>query len=1378
MQIFHGGKMKRIVLLTLLFLLTLTSAFGQFRVDNETRSNLNIHFENPSFSIKQEIIGAAEYDYVSSETLTVTVDVGSPELPFYSSTIEIPNSGNATINVEVIESRQIKDINIKPFRENDLELLTFNNNIYSKNIVYPQDIVRIGEPAIFRNRRVVSFIIQPFRYNDATKVLEVIEKANIEISFDNKPSVNEITRSIMKPTHEFEEFFASTILNYQAPDSRDDYQNPTILYIYPTAINGNPIMEGLFKWRREQGWIVHTAGTSETGTSSSNIKAYIQNAYNNWENPPAFVTFIGDADGALAVPNHNGGYDKTGDHFYGLLEGNDELEDIFLGRLSVSSTTDLATVVSKIIKYEKATVVPDYSYFNRALLVADTTPSGQSTIITNQYVKEAMLSHNEGFTFTELYGDSPSASSVSNALNTGVNFWNYRGWINMDGWGATQANALTNVNKLSITVLLTCSTGTYYSGTSVTEAVVRAGTSASPTGGVCSIGMATSGTHTAFNNSLNGGIMGHLFQEGGWTMGGAMGRGKHHLWEAYGVSKPDRVQIHTTLCNMIGDSSLRVYKGIPKALTAEHLENVPAGTNQIRIITKQYGDILPNAWVTLNIGDEYTTGFSNQNGQIYLNIPTNATGQGKLTITKEGYKPLQSTIIFGLEAPNINVGSVVITRNGVATDYLTPNATFELKIAANNVSNSYIYSVNGTISSGINGVAVTGSTASYGNIAQAGSVLNRAPYQISIANRAYENNIPINIVFSTLQNSWERQVLVPIKSPIIEVSDYSIANSYFGPGGTSIITAQLFNHGNANIALGNATLSSTDTRITVNSSETLIGAIPAGGTASVTFSVNASDEFLPGDLAPMTINIEDSGFETVCYFSLPIGEATITDPLGSDGYGYYIFDSFDVGYAECPVYNWVELNPAYGGTGTQINLVDNGQNQDNVQVVDLPFDFTFYGLDYDKISICSNGWIALGETEQATHRNWRLPGPLGPSPMIAPFWDDLVTGSQGKVYIAHNQAEQYFVVTWDKWKSAYNNSYEETFQVILYNPAYYMSPTGDAPIKIQYKVVNNVNNASGNEHGEYATVGIEDHTGTVGLEYTFNNQYPTAAKPLQNQLALFITTRIAQIAQFNGSGTESDPYQITELNDLITLSENATLWNKHFIQTTAIDGLPTSGLNEGSGFKPIGNNYIPFSGFYNGNGYTISDLYINRSSTNCIGLFGRTNRANISNVGLVDNVIYGNRYVGGLIGYSENTLITNCYATGFASGNSDFGNLIGFEYNTPTNPQNMTITMLGDTAQIAWDAVTEDINQNPVTPDMYVVYYSQIDTETDNLFYFLTCTTELSCNHPGVGAFSKLMFYRVMAYKDVDRQVFNKLESLINQKHKMNQTEIEKLIRK
>ena len=105
------------VVIGLLIMLTPVLAFGQFRVDNETRSNLNIQFQNPDFEIKQEIIGAAEYDYVSTQVPTVTVEVGSPELPFYSSTIEIPNTGNPTINIRVIDSELVKDVNIKPFRE-------------------------------------------------------------------------------------------------------------------------------------------------------------------------------------------------------------------------------------------------------------------------------------------------------------------------------------------------------------------------------------------------------------------------------------------------------------------------------------------------------------------------------------------------------------------------------------------------------------------------------------------------------------------------------------------------------------------------------------------------------------------------------------------------------------------------------------------------------------------------------------------------------------------------------------------------------------------------------------------------------------------------------------------------------------------------------------------------------------------------------------------------------------------------------------------------------------------------------------------------------------------------------------------------------------
>lgn len=1113
------------VAIGILIMLTPVLAFGQFRVENETRSNLNILFENPNYEIKQEIIGAAEYDFVSTQVPTLTVDVGSPELPFYSSTIEIPDTGKPTINIRVIASEFVKGVNIKPFRENELEQLTFDNSVYTKNTFYPTTIAQIGEPAILRNKRLVSFVVHPFRYNDATHTLEVITKAEIEITFDNEPSVNELTRAKMKPTAEFESFFASIILNYKEPTTRDDYQNPAILYIYPSSLQGNPISQNLFNWRKEQGWTVYTASTTETGASTSSIKAYIQNAYNNWEIPPAFVTFIADGDGSFVIPPY-GDY-MAGDHWYAQLDGSDVLEDVFLGRMSIGSLIDLSTIVTKTIKYEKATVMPDSLYYTRALLVGDTSPSGQSTIITSHYIKEIMKAYNEDYTFIEHYGVNPSPSQVSSGMNAGVNYWNYRGYISMDGWGNTQAAALNNVNKVSITVILTCSTGTFYSGTSVTEAIIRSGSAASPTGGVCSIGLATSGTHTTFNNCLNGGIMGHIFAEGGWTMGAATNRGKHYLWEAYNISKPSKVHDFSTMCNLMGDSALRVYKEYPKSITSEYITSVPAGTNQYKVTTKENGVIFPNAWVTLKIGTEYFTGYTNSFGEYFFDIPEDATGVGLLTVSKEGYKPQQYDVTFGLDAPVLNATGFTIFNDGNEVDFVSPGKNYTLKIQASNDGSSDVTNISGTISSMTNGVIVTDAQGSYGSIAIADSVNNSDNYEFTVENRAYENDLAFRIILSNSSYSWERKITLPVKSPIIQVVNYTLGNTNFGPGETSVINVQLINAGNGPLLMADATLSTSDNRITINSATALFGSIVAGASGTVGFNITASDDLLPGDLVPMIVTINDSGFATASYFSLQIGTASLTDPLGPDAYGYYIFDSFDTEYAECPVYDWIELNPAVGGPGTVVPLADNGDNQEKVQTIDLPFTFRFYDIDYDQISICSNGWLAMGVTEQATFRNWRLPGPLGASPMIAPFWDDLITGANGKVFIAHDQAENYFVITWNDWRNHYSSSNIETFQVILYDPEYYGSSTGDAPIKIQYKTINNIDNGGGNEHGEYATVGIEDHTGTVGLEYTYNNQYPQAAKPLQNGLALFITTKIGQLP----------PFVMTQPND-ITFEED------------------------------------------------------------------------------------------------------------------------------------------------------------------------------------------------------------------------------------------------
>ena len=154
---------------------------------------------------------------------------------------------------------------------------------------------------------------------------------------------------------------------------------------------------------------------------------------------------------------------------------------------------------------------------------------------------------------------------------------------------------------------------------------------------------------------------------------------------------------------------------------------------------------------------------------------------------------------------------------------------------------------------------------------------------------------------------------------------------------------------------------------------------------------------------------------------------------------------------------------------------------------------------------------------------------------------------------------------------------------------------------------------------------------------------------------------LAQTAdQPSGSGTENDPYLVGTLNNLYWLTQNSGEWDKYYVQTSDIDASSTSAWDEGQGFTPVGNNSTKFAGSYDGSGYTISGLTINRPSTNHTGLFGYTNGSTINNLGVINVNITGADRTGGLAGWIEsNTTINNCYTTGNITGTKLVGGLVG-----------------------------------------------------------------------------------------------------------------------
>lgn len=162
--------------------------------------------------------------------------------------------------------------------------------------------------------------------------------------------------------------------------------------------------------------------------------------------------------------------------------------------------------------------------------------------------------------------------------------------------------------------------------------------------------------------------------------------------------------------------------------------------------------------------------------------------------------------------------------------------------------------------------------------------------------------------------------------------------------------------------------------------------------------------------------------------------------------------------------------------------------------------------------------------------------------------------------------------------------------------------------------------------------------------------------------ALFLCSLLT-FAQFSmsGSGTESDPYKITNpihLNQLRNYLNQSNVYFKLMDDIDLTDFLGNE--NPLQGWQPVGNSSsAAFKGILDGNGKKITGLWIDRSGNDYVGFFGYTTGATIKNVTIVANTIAGNDNVGGVSGYSDNSTFNGVSFTGEVRGHSFAGGLVG-----------------------------------------------------------------------------------------------------------------------
>ncbi len=1010
-------------------------------------------------------------------------------------------------------------------------------------------LVEVGPPFTVRGVQFVPVIQHPA---DPGKGLGPVE---IEVVLDTEPDdaskllgqsrARRFSRGFYRPLARLLDEEQLAALESDLPGS----------YLIISAPQYQAAVEPLAQWKREKGYVTELVTTDQAGGSVAQIREFVSDRYRNADVPPQFVLLVGDVD-VMPVGTFDG---SVTDHYISMIDGDDFLPDLSVGRLSGTGLVDIQTFVAKILRHEMDPYREEGGeWFRRGLMVAanyaSTTP-----IATSRWCRLQLL--DTGFSQVDTLFHPPLPYSnghffINPKVNAGVSIIGYRGWARgHQGWEPPiyvreHVMALENGWKLPVVMSFVCRNNDFgHREQCFGEIWTNAGSPDAPKGAVAFLGNSHPWSHTRFNDAQAFGTFNAIREGRARTLGQLMDAGKYENLVQFPAQlyyedfRSAAVEFYYFIYNLLGDPEMELWLAEPVDIAVGHPASIYIGTDLVEVSVEDFATQGPVEGARVGISQGRSVlalGFTDAHGMARIPISILSGDQPvKVTVTGAGVQPYQESIPVSQSASAmLAVSGMLIVDSGEGESrgngdgIPNPGETIELHPVLYNHGAEASAPIPAGLSADT-GIDIVTGTANYPAIRPGDEAHPDEPFVITL-DRDLADGRQLLLRIAGLGPRDAHPVL-NVHAPALVYDGHTLdGDGHLMPGGRSLLSVSVRNGGNQ--ASGNvvAVLRSLLPDLAVVTDSTAdLAPIPAGerGECTREFEVQVLDGLAIGQAVPFMLTLTaPNGRVEMTSFSMLVGEVDYRAPIGPDAYGYYAYDNCDTDYPDsAPVYDWVTASTAYGGSGTRLSLRD----QDLV-LVDLPFTFTYYGRDYDQILVSDNGWISFDTTPYYDWFNWSMPSAYGNAARIAPFWDNLnpqyrIDGELvgDGIYILHDAESHRFVVEWSR---LVNHRYEpnqneegledlQTFQVLLFDPAYKRSATtGDGVFQFQYKQV--VNNDA---ERMFATVGIEDHTKTMGLEHTYINLYHPAAAPLSPGLAIRFTTEPPVYRPFSLSGFSARP---------------------------------------------------------------------------------------------------------------------------------------------------------------------------------------------------------------------------------------------------------------
>ncbi len=841
-----------------------------------------------------------------------TSEVGKPELPVLSRLIEVPEGYSCKTMISGVSTTEMKPSRkrirgfLYPVQEGETKdslqrrhPFTLDKSTYAVRDYLNSDTVRIEPIGIVRHKKLASVIISPVRYNPHSNRLSVITSMKIEITFvpDGKAS----SKSAIPESRLFSETIGKGVLNYNPENVVPGYSDKPVRMIILTDTAFRKQIKPFVKWKTQKGFRVEVLykGAAFAGDNYTAIKNTLTNIYNSStadNPPPEYLLILGDVS---RIPYYSGGNYST-DMYYGEFDGNgDYIPDMFEGRLPVKDTTEVKTVLNKIIQYEKFDFKASNKFYDNALITAggdsdhENYTNGQAYYGLTNYFNPA--NRINGYHF---YYPFPSSTrdSIIKIINKGISFLNYTGHGVYDAWlgpSITTSDITNFVNKDMYPFIISnaCETASFYTTGSFGNKMVTS----QDKGAIGFIGCSVSsywdedyywavGVGTIASNptyeTTGLGALDRLFHTHGeaasdWyiTMGQVNFAGNLSV----SASTSPRKKSYWETYNLIGDPSVIPIISQPDSFSIALPDTLPNNLTKFSLVSEPFSYIAVSHFDTL-----WDASFASASGSVSLDLPSLSNDSCLIIITGQNRKPLIKKIyISDNHKEFVNLKSSGITDSAGNNDGL---ADFGEGIMLNLVvSNSGTHPVSGLfakISSTSPWVSILSDSVMIGTLSAGGEAILNNLFPLIISGNVPDLGvITIDLVLKDAIGEKRYKIDICTHAPKLDITGLIIDDSVTGngncvpdPGETVNLVFNISNLGTSSSS-GLFTISSASQDLTLLEPPTKnSGELTAESTTNVTVPVKLSENTSIGTSINLLTQLNCGSININKDFSFKVGQ--------------------------------------------------------------------------------------------------------------------------------------------------------------------------------------------------------------------------------------------------------------------------------------------------------------------------------------------------------------------------------------------------------------------------------------------------------------------------------------------------------------------------